>query len=275
MRHTQPRRIAPLAGFASLAYAAAVLGWIALGHPYPLGAGTRPSPDLLSSGWPWEPAAGVAVAAALAGAGLGALLSRRRAPSALLTGGAVAFAAAVALAFLTLIAESGMLAVAGYLPLLVVKAFSDPAWFDGRDIPWDQFVNEYAVLAVAGLWAGAAVVAVRENRGRCAACGRRDTHDGAPRSPRHWVTFATWTAVAIPLVYATTRFAWVAGIPLGINATAYASLRDEAGSRPPPVSRRWPLWAPPSRGASWPGGASGSPRGCHGSAAGGSHPSRP
>nr|WP_258544801.1 hypothetical protein [Micromonospora provocatoris] len=62
---------------------------------------------------------------------------------------------------------------------------------------------------------------------------RRRTADGsapgwtAPAAAARWGRWATWTAAVIPVLYALTRFAWVAGIPLGMSRETLAEMRAD------------------------------------------------
>ncbi|MDQ4500890.1 hypothetical protein [Sinomonas sp. ASV322] len=234
VRRRWPELAAPITAICAALYAAAAGLWLALGHQYPFGTGTFQSPSLLTRDWPSQSAAVLAIGAALAGSVLAGLVARRRRPGRLLTGAVVVFATAFALAFLTVVADTSMLAILGYLPFMIVKLVSDPGWFAGRDIPWAGVANEYAVLAGSVLWIAVAVVTVRRRVGACLVCGRpgldasRAHRPAARRSPV-WGAAAVWTAIAIPLIYAATRFAWAVGIPLGLDDDFYRWLRSEGG----------------------------------------------
>ncbi|PJJ73332.1 hypothetical protein CLV46_2918 [Diaminobutyricimonas aerilata] len=75
--------------------------------------------------------------------------------------------------------------------------------------PLDDQIATQAAFVVGGLlWLGAAVSGARR--------GRRRVHtDGRPAS--RTARAAAIVALLVPLVYASTRFAWAAGIPLGIS----------------------------------------------------------
>jgi hypothetical protein len=65
-------------------------------------------------------------------------------------------------------------------------------------------------------------VAVRRNAGVCVACGRRSS----VAATRRWGTPVTIAAAIIPGIYAVTRFAWAAGIPLGIEPAFLQQMRN-------------------------------------------------
>ena len=64
--------------------------------------------------------------------------------------------------------------------------------------------------------------------GACVACGRsaRDPAWTRPEKVASWGRWATGVAVAIPVGYAITRFAWALGVPLGVSQ----QLLDELGT---------------------------------------------
>lgn len=165
-------------------------------------------------------AAGAATLAALAAVGVVVgvlmLLTRRPdgpAPPALRR---VLEAAAILLGVLlaVVIPDFRLLAAVAYTPIVVVLAVAGalPA---GADV-WPWPVVHQAALTVAGLtWLVAAVTYAR----------------AAPRWARpevaaRWGGWATAVAVVVPLGYATTRFAWALGIPLGVSQ----QLLDDLGS---------------------------------------------
>jgi hypothetical protein len=198
----------------ALAYAAVVGVSAALGHPYPFGTGIPPAPGVLTSSWPWQAAAAVATAGALIAAALAVALWSRPVPGRLLARASAVFAALYGAAFLGLVADSLLLSFLGYLPVIIAKLVTDPAWVLGRPIAWAALANQFALLGGAMLWGALAVGAVR----RTSAARGRGPDDGAraARAARRWGAASTWTAVAIPLLYAATRLAWAAGIPLGV-----------------------------------------------------------
>ncbi|GGZ03750.1 hypothetical protein [Streptomyces poonensis] len=85
-------------------------------------------------------------------------------------------------------------------------------------INWTVINQVFAVVAV-GLMAMSAVTYQRRTTGACVACGRNDSGAGwtSPRSAARWGRRAAYTAVAVPLVYASTRWAWAVGYPLGLS----------------------------------------------------------
>ncbi|MFI7274380.1 hypothetical protein [Streptomyces sp. NPDC049879] len=85
-------------------------------------------------------------------------------------------------------------------------------------VDW-SVVNQLFAVTAAGLLAAAAVAHHRRRTGACGRCGRRDGGGGwaAPEAAARWGRRAAYTAVVVPLFYASTRWAWFFGWPLGIS----------------------------------------------------------
>nr|WBO80849.1 hypothetical protein SBE_004661 [Streptomyces sp. SBE_14.2] len=85
-------------------------------------------------------------------------------------------------------------------------------------INWTVINQVFAVTAV-GLMTVSAVTYQRRITGACVSCGRTDSGAGwtSPDAAARWGRKAAYTAVAVPLVYASTRWAWALGYPLGIS----------------------------------------------------------
>ncbi|MGP4029826.1 hypothetical protein ACTWPP_41790 [Actinomadura sp. 3N407] len=79
-------------------------------------------------------------------------------------------------------------------------------------------LNQFLLIGGGLAWAAAAVAYRRRERGTCGACGRAgDTSTGwtTPASAARWGRWAVGVAVAVPLMYALTRWAVALSIPLG------------------------------------------------------------
>ncbi|MEV0828342.1 hypothetical protein [Nonomuraea rubra] len=217
----------------SLAYGALGLFWALGGEGFPFG---RTDPD-------WEPGLSVlgdatrdvaapliAVLGALgAAAGLAIARGARRGRPLLL-----GFAWAAAAGLTVVVPDNRVLMLVAYAPLLVVFAFTGVPGGQPMSelVPWSR-VNLFIVLAGGLLWALAALAHQRRTAGRCVACGRdghRTARWATPAAARRWGLWAVVVAAAIPAMYDASRFAWAAGIPLGITEEFWQWL-DESGLR--------------------------------------------
>ena len=214
-----PDRLAPLAaGWLGLWGVLALLATIT-GTGYPFGANeARPSGANLLRLVPAEAGpplfAGLLLTAAVAALAMSTARPSRPLRAALLGyGWAVAFVLAV------VVPDSTVLATLGYAPILLVGApFGWPPVDYSEIFTWALFAK-FAAVASGVLLAGAVLTFARRTAGACLACGR----DGADRgwttvaAATRWGRWAAWTAAAIPFLYALTRFAWLVGIPLGLD----------------------------------------------------------
>ncbi|WP_051298570.1 hypothetical protein [Arthrobacter castelli] len=155
--------------------------------------------------------------------------SRGRRP---LAAAAISFAAAYAALVLLVIVDSKILALAGYIPFVIFKAIFDPAALQGLQAGWPVVGHQLVLLLGTGLWVLTAAAAVRKAAGACIRCGRR--HDGvgwfSAAKAWRWGTPVTIAAAVIPALYAIFRFAWAAGIPLGIEQKFLDSLHQSGGN---------------------------------------------
>ncbi|HEX6630173.1 MAG TPA: hypothetical protein VF048_03740 [Gemmatimonadaceae bacterium] len=208
----------------SLAYGALGLYWTLGGAGFPFGAGHDPAAHLsVLGGVRREGAAPVVAALGLAGAVAAAAMARGRGrgwPRVALL--ALAWTTAAALAIV--IPDFRLLVIVAYAPILVLGAPfgwpSDARFLDA--IPWP--VLNQGVCVVGGLaWAAAALAYQRVTRGACGHCGRTDTVAGwtTPAAAARWGRWATGVAVAVPVLYALTRWTWALGIPLGLSGEFY------------------------------------------------------
>lgn len=118
-----------------------------------------------------------------------------------------------------------LLATLAYTPLLLVLKMFGAAPEEAS--LWEWPVVNMAVLTLAGLcWIAAAETHYRKTAkvGTEAGRGREWTTSAAAA---RWGRWATAVAVAVPLGYAVTRFAWALGIPLGVDQ----QLLDDLGNR--------------------------------------------
>lgn len=212
------------AGFAALAGGVALLWTVAGGYPF--GSADSGGGASLLRLVPPETAAPIFAAGLLAAAALLlaiALPRRARLPRWLL-----GFGWLVAGVLLIVVPDVEVLMLAGYAPMLII----------GFPFGWPPV--DYAelftlalllkVLSVGGglLIARALLRGRRLAAGDCVACGRgeRPAAWTSPQAAARWGRWAVWVAAIIPVSYALTRFAWLAGIPLGMSTQQVAELQE-------------------------------------------------
>ncbi len=220
----------------SAAYAAAGLAWAAGAPGFPYGRGGDPSAviTLFPDATPWPGGIVIALLGAV-GAGLAGavLIATRRSHSA---GWATLPTSLIAFALIAIVPDYRVLLAAAYLPLIVLGAPFDwpPGVELGFVLPW-PVLNQLILIIGGALWVGVAVQARRSARHG----PKTSESPGSPglpgsRAPRDPIADglirlgppATLLAVAIPLVYAGTRFAWALGIPLGLSPELYQQGRE-------------------------------------------------
>jgi len=209
----------------SLGYAALGAVWVLGGPGFPFGTANDPGAvvSILRGASP-EVGAPLIVALGLAGAVVGGVMARPspRADAARLVLLAFAWTAAVGLCLV--VPDYRVLAATAYTPIVVLGApFGWPPGASVLDLfPW-TVLNQVVCIAGGMLWAAAAVAYQRRTRDACGACGRGQTTPAwtTPAAAARWGRWAVAVAVAVPLVYAATRFAWALGIPLGIDEAFY------------------------------------------------------
>ena len=217
----RPRRWAALwAG----AYGALALGWTLTGSGWPF-AGDEANP-LLGALAP-EVGAPLFAAVLLAAAVTAAVLAGPGANHLRGAGRRLLLAAGwtVAAALLVVVPDFSVLALTGYAPMLILGApFGWPDVAHSEVFTW-PLVNKVACMVGGLLLARTLLSWQRRTRGACASCGRGacPVHDqGAlQRAAR----VAVGVAVAVPLAYAVTRYAWVLGVPLSLDAEELRELR--------------------------------------------------
>ncbi|MFG2078599.1 hypothetical protein [Nonomuraea maritima] len=217
----------------SLGYGVLGLFWALGGGGFPFGRG---DPD-------WEPGLSVlgeatgegaapliavlGVLGSLAGAAIARGVRRGRA---VLLG----FAWIAAVTLTVVVTDNRVLMLVAYAPVLVVFAFTGvPGGQPMSDlVSWPR-VNLFVVLVGGLLWALAALAYQRRTAGVCGRCGRGEggparwaTAEGA----RRWGVWAVAVAAAVPALYEASRFAWAAGVPLGITEEFWQWL-DRSGLR--------------------------------------------
>ncbi|NED95502.1 hypothetical protein G1H11_09265 [Phytoactinopolyspora alkaliphila] len=219
-----PRRLPYLAAAWSLAYGAVALAWTMSGRGFPLGENDPEAAMSLLQGLPADTGAPLFAAVALAGAGVGLLMARVRHVPATGRYAALGFGAATAFAWLLLVPDTRVLALVGYLPMAIAVAPFDAELRDSFADAIDGVILNHAAVLVGGfLWAATTVVFARRTAGACEHCGRGAGTPGwmTRTSARRWGRSAVGVAVAVPALYALTRWVWVAGIPMGIDESLH------------------------------------------------------
>ncbi|MGC4755876.1 hypothetical protein [Micromonospora trifolii] len=225
-----PDRLAPLAaGWLGLWGVLALISMLT-GAGYPFGPNDSHGGDVsLLRLVPVEVAtplfAGVLLTAAVAALAMSRPAARPPGPLRALLAG---YGWAVAFVFVLVVPDVRVLIVLGYLPILIVGApFGWPP-VDYSDIfNWALF-GRFAALAGGLLLVGAVLAWQRRTAGACVGCGRADTGQRwtTPAAATRWGRWAVGIAAVIPFTYALTRFAWAAGIPLGISREFLTEMQD-------------------------------------------------
>jgi hypothetical protein len=130
---------------------------------------------------------------------------------------------------LVVLPDARFLTLAGYAPILLIGA---P--FGWPDVDYGTVftttMGAQTIGIVAGVLLGVATLRWQfRTNGACVRCGRREPEARwtRPDVAARWGRWATYVAAAIPALYAFTRLAWVAGVPLGIPAHFLNEMRAE------------------------------------------------
>ncbi len=211
------------AGWAAV-YATIALIWTVTGDGFPFGKGNPVSIGLLR-GLPAEIGAPLFAGVLLATTVVTLVMIGDTGPSRPLRLALLGFGWVVAGTFLVLVPEVDVLALVGYAPVLIVGApFGFPPGVDySAAFSWPLLNQAFAMLG--GFLVAATLVA-----------WRRRTHDrddepgwATPAAAARWGRWAVYAAVAIPLIYAVSRYAWLLGIPLLVNDEFIDQLHAEGG----------------------------------------------
>jgi hypothetical protein len=225
-REAKPRRwrwpewIGYAAGAWSLLYGAIVLGlyWTLGSVGFPFGEGDPQSAGSVFHALRAELGAPIVAAVGLVGAVMALAMARTRGRGAS-RAALMVFAWIAATGLALLIPDYRLLMAVAYTPVFVIGApFGWPpgSFFDV--ITW-PVINQFVCIAGGFLWAAAAVAYQRRTRSACANCGRTDVNANwtTPAAAARWGRWAVYVAVAVPVFYAATRWAWALGFPLGIS----------------------------------------------------------
>ncbi|SDU33456.1 hypothetical protein [Jiangella alkaliphila] len=214
----------------ALGYGLTALGWTLTGAGYPIDPTDRDSSMALLGDVPADVGAPLFAAVALAAAGTGAVMARYR-PGAYIPRWwrrfAVGLGATFALVLLVVVPTTRLLALLGYLPMIVFRApFDAEIRADVAAALGVEDVHQLVALVGGFLWAGATVAYARRTAGSCARCGRPD-RSASVAAVLRWGRVAVYVAAAIPALYAVTRWVWVAGVPMGMDEQQYDDARAD------------------------------------------------
>jgi hypothetical protein len=203
----------------SLSYAALAAYWVLgrSGFPYTTSPGSNvvgPVAGRFGEGVGWAIVIMAGLPAAVAGV---AMLRGVRVFRAFF----IAAGGLLAVTLLLLMTDVSLLMVVAYTPYGLISLLTGGEVGQAYLKAAGQWTIVHQLLCLVGgfLWLGATVSYARLSAGACPSCGRRDGPEGwaSPQSAARWGRVATYTAMAVPVLYAVTRFAWALGIPLGIS----------------------------------------------------------
>jgi hypothetical protein len=206
----------------SLIYGGLGLYWALGGAGFPFGSESDPRVATLSIFGDARTETGAPVIAVLGLAGaLVAVTMARTQGRGIFRRALLGFAATASTALALLIPDYRVLVAVAYAPIFLVGApFGwPPANYFESALPW-PVVNQFVCIAGGLLWAATAIAYGRLSRDACGYCGRTGDDTAGwtlPESAASWGKWATYVAVAVPVLYAVTRWAWALGIPLGIS----------------------------------------------------------
>lgn len=217
LRRNWARWVPYAAALWSLGVAGMAAVWLATGTGYPLPTDPQSSPSVLV-GMSAEVGSVIVLCGALVAAAL-ALIAARGHLLGRFNGVAAVALALLAVPLLFVIPDSTLLVMLGYLPVFVLGApFGYPggSYFD--IVTWPTV---FQLISVVGglLFVSNALVWRRRARRSCRSCGRTALRArwSTPESATVWGRWAVLVAVLVPFVYGMDRWAWAAGIPVGIS----------------------------------------------------------
>jgi hypothetical protein len=238
-------------------YGTLALVWTATGRGFPFGTNDPDGDASLLRGLPAEAGAPIFAVVLLATA-VAALSMPTTSPRGTARTAFLAAGWSVVALLLVVVPDMRLLARAGYAPMLIAGApFGWPPVDYGDIFTWP--VVNMAVSVAGGLLLARALLAWQfRTAGACVSCGRGGSdsttsgsreatgpdHDGG-RAPSdgawqaqggwasaegaaRWGRRAAYTAAAIPVLYALTRFAWLATVLLGVVELDPAEFDDES-----------------------------------------------
>ncbi|MCF6467263.1 hypothetical protein FAF44_02400 [Nonomuraea sp. MG754425] len=200
-----------ITGVWSVSYLALGLLWALGGPGYPFDAGGQGTGNTLLDPLPTAVGGSVLAGVALVAAGVAVLAARGplgRGPA------VVAVVTGVGLA--VLLPDVRIMMTAGYLPVMLVAALAGQTGFSmiATLLTWPS-VNLLILMA-----AGVSLMFL----GVRALLGERRASGAA--GPLRVGRYATAVAVAVPVVYAVTRYGWLLGVPVGISEEFLAYIAE-------------------------------------------------
>ena len=228
-RGSWPRWSALGAALWSAVYGCLGIRWMSHPTGFPFGVGPESGPaSSLWSGLRPEIGAPVVAVLCFTGAAVAILMYRLR-PYRPLRMPLLTFAMSMSVTLLVLVPDARLLAAVAYAPIFLIGApFGWPPVSYWESIPWPIWF-QFGCIAGGFLWSATTLAYFRVTRGACVACGRRATSPRwtSPTAAARWGRWGVFFAVIAPLAYATTRLAWVVGIPLGISQSLLRQVRSE------------------------------------------------
>jgi hypothetical protein len=129
----------------------------------------------------------------------------------------------IAIAALVSTCDANPLALAGYLPAVLIGSLFSSHWREVLvSLPTAELGSQLAVAGVAVVAIIATLRALDALRG-----GASLPRWQQPAAAARWGRTAVAVAVAVPLLYAATRIMWVLGFPLGFDVEAYEETGGE------------------------------------------------
>jgi hypothetical protein len=210
---------APLAATWSALYAVLATMWALGASGYPFGREADPEAGVSVLGWTTAAYGAPVIAIASLVAAIAALaIWRVSGPSHAATW-LEGFAWVTALTLAVLLPDVRVLVIAAYTPIFLIGQPlgiipAGVSLFD--ELTW-PVLNQGLLIAGGLAWMGAAVSVRRARRGGCPVCGRVDAGGADRANARHIGRWAVAVGVAVPVIYAASRLAWLVGIPLGVS----------------------------------------------------------
>jgi hypothetical protein len=204
----------------SALYIALGIYWWSGGPGFPFGSNSDPgaSISLFSQATADNGAPIIVIIGALSLLAGSAILASWR-PKAVIRYGILAFIGLLTAALLLVVPDYRALVAVGYAPIFLVGLpFGWPDANFADAIPW-VVLNQLLCIAGGLFWGATTLIYYRRDRKACVHCGRsaaRTSQWTSPQNAKRWGRWAVVVACFIPVIYATTRWAWALGIPFGI-----------------------------------------------------------